>query len=74
MWFEYIPKLNWKVVVPQLISCTFFLFTDINECQYGSHCTNGRCENTEGSFRCFCAQGFKLSASKDQCEGKKEYY
>jgi len=44
--------------------------TDIDECQDRSLCVNGRCRNTEGSFRCVCSQGYVLSATGDQCEGK----
>lgn len=44
--------------------------TDIDECQHRSLCTNGRCRNTEGSFRCICSQGYTLSSTGDQCEGK----
>jgi len=44
--------------------------TDIDECQHRSLCTNGRCRNTEGSFRCVCSQGYTLSSTGDQCEGK----
>lgn len=44
--------------------------TDIDECQDRSLCVNGHCRNTEGSFRCVCSQGYVLSATGDQCEGK----
>lgn len=44
--------------------------TDIDECLQRSLCTNGRCRNTEGSFRCICSQGYALSTTGDQCEGK----
>ncbi|KAK4824559.1 hypothetical protein QYF61_016677, partial [Mycteria americana] len=46
------------------VSCA----TDIDECQHRSLCTNGRCRNTEGSFRCICSQGYTLSSTGDQCE------
>ena len=33
-------------------------------------CTNGRCENTEGSFRCVCEQGLSLDSTRRNCIGK----
>ncbi|XP_061916705.1 latent-transforming growth factor beta-binding protein 4 isoform X4 [Entelurus aequoreus] len=35
------------------------LCTDIDECRQAP-CSNGRCENTPGSFRCVCRHGYKL--------------
>lgn len=49
---------------------TVFSATDIDECQHRSLCVNGHCRNTEGSFRCVCSQGYTLSSTGDQCEGK----
>lgn len=49
---------------------TVFSVTDIDECQHRSLCVNGHCRNTEGSFRCVCNQGYTLSSTGDQCEGK----
>lgn len=34
----------------------------------GSH---GFCDNTDGSFRCLCDQGFETSSSGWDCVGKK---
>ncbi|XP_067363392.1 latent-transforming growth factor beta-binding protein 4 isoform X2 [Channa argus] len=46
------------------------LCTDIDECRQVP-CSNGRCENTPGSFRCVCRNGFKLHNSTctdvDEC-------
>lgn len=50
---------------------TVFSATDIDECQHRSLCGNGHCRNTEGSFRCVCNQGYTLSSTGDQCEGKR---
>lgn len=44
-------------------------FTDIDECQDDSVCTQGHCQNTEGSFFCNCEPGFVLSSTEDQCDG-----
>ncbi|XP_051512992.1 fibrillin-1-like isoform X2 [Myxocyprinus asiaticus] len=41
---------------------------DINECKMiHSLCTNGRCRNTIGSFRCRCDSGFALDFDERNC-------
>ncbi|XP_077556924.1 fibrillin-1-like isoform X1 [Haemaphysalis longicornis] len=41
---------------------------DINECDTMSGlCKNGRCVNTEGSYRCICNHGYKADATGTQC-------
>uniref|UniRef100_A0A3P9AJ59 Fibrillin 2b n=1 Tax=Esox lucius TaxID=8010 RepID=A0A3P9AJ59_ESOLU len=41
---------------------------DINECEvFPGVCTNGRCVNTQGSFRCDCAEGLTLDGSGRTC-------
>ncbi|XP_068560985.1 latent-transforming growth factor beta-binding protein 4 isoform X2 [Cebidichthys violaceus] len=35
------------------------LCSDVDECR-GSPCSNGRCENTPGSYHCVCRHGYKL--------------
>ena len=39
---------------------------DINEC-VTNPCTNGRCENTVGSFRCICHQFQSLDETGTRC-------
>ncbi|XP_052832468.1 fibrillin-2, partial [Octopus bimaculoides] len=41
---------------------------DINECMmYPDYCTNGRCINTDGSYRCECNTGFQVDDTKTRC-------
>lgn len=40
----------------------------MNECLNQSVCGRGRCVNTEGSYRCNCFQGYKLSPD-NVCQG-----
>lgn len=40
-------------------------FVDIDECVLGTHGCNSTvsfCDNTNGSFRCICREGFNMSA------------
>lgn len=45
---------------------------DINECEvFPGVCTNGQCVNTQGSFRCECAEGLTLDSTGRTCVGKE---
>ena len=47
--------------------------SDINECEeVAGICTNGDCQNLDGSFSCICGSGFRLSPSRDSCLGKSK--
>lgn len=50
------PKLK------SAVSCS-----DVDECQLNL-CSNGRCENTPGSYRCVCRLGYRLTGHT--CTGK----
>jgi len=44
---------------------------DLNECSFMlDACDNGECINTDGSYRCECAQGYRLDGSGKKCIGK----
>ena len=47
------------------------LSTDYDECKTTGMCTNGRCKNMMGSFKCICNPGYMLSSSGEVCIGKK---
>ncbi len=41
---------------------------NINECMlFPDLCGNGKCENSDGSFKCKCNQGFTTDESGKQC-------
>lgn len=40
---------------------------DIDECQTSGICMNGRCVNTEGSFRCECPPGLAIDVDGRVC-------
>jgi len=48
---------------------------DINECALNSGlCSNGRCVNIEGGYRCDCFTGFETSPDGKSCQGKEIHH
>jgi len=46
---------------------------NINECLlYPNLCSNGKCENVDGGFKCDCNQGYTVDESGNQCEDVDE--
>ena len=51
------------------------LISDLNECVlFPGICTNGRCINTDGSYRCECAPGYVLDSSGRNCVGRLGWF
>ena len=48
--------------------------TDHNECAESGMCANGICINMNGSFKCHCENGFKLSSTGYACIGMFIYF
>ena len=48
------------------------LFVDIDECSSDNGGCQHNCQNTAGSYRCSCKDGFRLSSDKHTCEGDKQ--
>jgi hypothetical protein len=41
---------------------------DVDECEDGSHRCSHSCHNTEGSYRCSCPHGLRLSSDEQTCD------
>ena len=55
--------------VCQSVFCVFF--ADIDECVNNTICdSHGFCDNTAGSFRCLCYQGFQAPQDGQGCVGE----
>ena len=54
-----------------LILC---VYSDINECLTSNGGCEQNCNNTEGSFSCFCASGLSLDSNGLNCSGKFLFY
>lgn len=48
---------------------TNYFSTDIDECHITGICMNGRCVNTDGSYRCECPPGLAIGLDGRVCVG-----
>ena len=58
---------NHNLILKKCLLPMFFSSKDINECESGFLCQNGRCINTPGSFTCDCNPGYILSPDGLHC-------
>ena len=45
------------------------MLSDINECEDNNGSCSHICVNTEGSFECFCRDGYVLDSDGKNCSG-----
>jgi hypothetical protein len=43
---------------------------DINECLPVNPCGKGKCTNLDGSYKCQCDKGYKITFDKKSCVGE----
>lgn len=70
VWICGLP--GWTTTLSSFDLNVFMCFSvlDLNEClAKPAVCKNGRCENTVGSFRCRCDQGFVANPTQTECIG-----
>ena len=48
--------------------------SDINECQTDNGGCTQTCDNTGGSYQCFCQLGYELTSDNHTCVGKEVYF
>ena len=48
---------------------TYICCLDINEC-IGYHGCHHLCNNTDGSFHCYCNPGYVLQSNETNCTGR----
>ena len=46
-----------------------FMFTDIDECQDDTNICQQGCINTDGSYNCYCWNGYELTSDEYSCQG-----
>ncbi len=66
--FLYISECVYMIMLKCLLLFVFSC-TDINECHRRGRCQHS-CQNTPGSFRCTCPQGYRLATNGRTCQGK----
>ena len=59
------------VTLSVYIHILHYMFVGTNECEFISGvCKNGKCMDTDKSFRCMCNEGYKLSMNGQKCIGE----
>ena len=54
--------------LPYIMICTCTTVLDLNECA-GDHGCDHLCNNTDGSFQCYCSPGYMLHSNGINCTG-----
>ena len=49
-------------------------YSEIHECNDGTHLCEHICTNTAGSYRCSCNSGYTLSNNGFSCNGRQELF
>ena len=49
---------------------TLFVCTDVDECERGEYQCSQHCQNSVGSYYCYCNPGYVRTANGLDCEGK----
>ena len=49
-------------------------YSDIDECNNGTHNCSQICTNTNGSFTCACKNGYQLDTDEVTCNGMYKIY
>ena len=57
------------VVCARVLYLNINILTDINECDESNGGCSHNCNNTEGSFGCFCRDGYILDGDGKNCSG-----
>lgn len=66
---SYTCSLFVRVFVFSNMCVCVFILIDIDECLTPGICINGRCINTEGSYRCECLAGLAVGPDGRSCVG-----
>lgn len=61
--------LNWRIVSNFIIYSFVIFLLDIDECVVNENRCSYKCNNMEGSYICFCVDGFRLDVDNVICIG-----
>ena len=73
----FAARTSCSLVVPELATSflcllLYLCILDTDECKDYGVCDQ-KCQNTEGSFKCLCMDGYRLHSDKKSCEVKGEH-